>query len=96
MRGRLELIRRIKDGDFSAFEEWMSIHSTAIERFALQFGCSQKLAAKIAEETFKTVFRQQESIEFGDPTNSILYEITLDKLRDITIETHRTGRDFCV
>ena len=63
-----------------AFEKWMDIYSGDIERFAIQYGCASKQAADVAEETFRKLHNQLDSIGNEESLVCILYKNALKSL----------------
>ncbi len=77
-----KLIQKIKEGDFTAFEEWMGNYYRNLERFAFQNGCSQKQAAEIVEDTFREIFKDPNNFD-GQMRN--MYKIVLDKIAHLQL-----------
>jgi DNA-directed RNA polymerase specialized sigma24 family protein len=72
-----ELIQKVRAGDIESFEKWMDSYSGDIERFAVQYGCSLKQAGEVAEETFRTLHNQLDSIGNEESIVYALYKNTL-------------------
>jgi len=89
-----ELIQKVKAGEIKAFEKWMDIYSEAIERFAIQYGCSLKQAGEVAEETFRILRGQLDSMGDEDSLVYTLYSNALQILEYIQIATRPTETIF--
>lgn len=72
-----ELIQKVRAGEMDAFEKWMDIYSRDIEHFAIQYGCVLKQAADVAEETFRNLRNQLNSIDNGESLVCALYKNAL-------------------
>lgn len=75
-----ELVQKVRAGEKDAFEKWMDIYSGDIERFAIQYGCAFKQAADIAEETFRKLHNQVDSIGNEQALVCTLYKNTLKSI----------------
>lgn len=75
-----EWMKRLKVGEKDAFEKWMDIYSGDIERFAIQYGCASKQAADVAEETFRKLHNQLDTIGNEESLVCILYKNSLKSL----------------
>lgn len=75
-----ELMQKVRAGEKDAFEKWMGIYSGDIERFAIQYGCASKQAADVAEETFRKLYNQLDSIGNEESLVSTLYKNALNSL----------------
>jgi len=72
-----ELMQKVRAGDKDAFEKWMDIYSGDIERFAIQYGCVLEQAADIAEETFRTLHNELNTIGNEESLICTLYKNAL-------------------
>ena len=70
----------MKAGEKNAFEKWMDIYSGDIERFVVQYGCSLKQAADVAEGTFRNLHNQLDSIGNEESLVCTLYKNALKSL----------------
>jgi len=75
-----ELMQKVRAGEKDAFNKWMDIYSGDIERFAIQYGCTLKQAADVAEETFRNLHRQLDSISNEESLVCTLYKKALKSL----------------
>ena len=78
--GDFELLQQMKTGDSTAFKQWMNKHAENIERFAIQFGCTQKQAGTVAEATFRTLYHNIKLFNDDDSMSTRLYQIALEQL----------------
>ena len=72
-----ELMQKVRAGEKDAFEKWMDIYSGDIERFAIQYGCVLEQAADVAEETFRNLHNQLDSIGNEESLVCTLYKNAL-------------------
>lgn len=89
-----ELIQKVKAGEIKAFEKWMDPHSEAIERFAIQYGCSLKQAGEVAEQTFRSFRERLDSMGEEDSLVYTLYSNALQVLENIQIVNPSTETIF--
>ena len=75
-----ELIRNVKNGDFSNFSEWIDMHSGKIVRFAFQYGLSLEEANEVTLNTYITLRNNLSSLDEDTPLLLTLYKILLEKL----------------
>lgn len=75
-----ELMQKVRAGEKDAFEKWMDIYSGDIERFVIQYGCTLKQAADLAEETFRNLHSQLDSISNEESLVCTLYKKALKSL----------------
>ncbi|MBO0589637.1 hypothetical protein [Sporosarcina sp. E16_8] len=75
-----ELVQKVRAGEREAFEKWMDIYSGDVERFAIQYGCAPKQAADVAEETFRKLHIQLDSIGNEESLVCMLYKHALKSL----------------
>ncbi|QNK89212.1 hypothetical protein H7992_05765 [Sporosarcina sp. resist] len=75
-----ELMQKVRAGEKDAFEKWMDIYSGDIERFVIQYGCTLKQAADLAEETFRNLHNQLDSISNEESLVCTLYKKALKSL----------------
>lgn len=75
-----ELMQKVRAGEKDAFEKWMDIYSGDIERFVIQYGCTLKQAADLAEETFRKLHSQLDSISNEESLVCTLYKKALKSL----------------
>ena len=57
-----EVIRKAKEGDFTALQEWTDIHYKKIERFAFQYGLSLESAVQVTLDTFVSFRKKLENM----------------------------------
>ena len=74
-----EMIQIAKDGDLTALEQWMSIHSRKIEQFSFQYGVSLAKAYEVTLETFIELHRETISND-RVPLNLDIYKSIIEKL----------------
>ena len=89
-----ELIQKVRAGEREAFEKWIDIYSGDIERFAVQYGCSLKQAGEVAEETFRNLHNQLDSIGNEESLVCALYKNALKSLAYVQQAIHRMKRYF--
>src|SRR4051812_36188086 len=70
-------MQKVRAGEKDALEKWMDIYSGDIERFAIQYGCVLIQAADVAEETFRSLHNQLDSIGSGESLVCALYKNAL-------------------
>lgn len=75
-----ELMQKVRAGEKDAFEKWMDIYSGDIERFVIQYGCTLKQAADLAEETFRNLHNQLDSISNEESLVCTVYKKALKSL----------------
>jgi RNA polymerase sigma-70 factor, ECF subfamily len=77
----LELIKRAKQGDLSAYSKLITIYSPVVERFAYQMGNHIDDIPDISQEVFIRVYRFIDGFTHAKFT-TWLYKITLNVSRD--------------
>lgn len=73
-------VKKVKNGDFVAFAEWMDIYSCDIERFAFQYGYSPGQAGEVAEDTFREIVQLMKTHVNEDSVQLDLYKIAIKKI----------------
>ena len=78
-----DLIQKVRAGEIEAFEKWMDIYSVDIECFAVQYGCSLKQAGEVAEETFRNLHNQLDSLNNEESLVCALYINALTSVKHV-------------
>jgi len=75
----------IKQGDLSVIEEVLDRYAGSIERFAIQYGCTQEQAGDLTQETFRSLYSNLSHQTDVERIRITLYQIALEKLNRIQL-----------
>jgi RNA polymerase sigma-70 factor (ECF subfamily) len=97
-RDEIELFRKLKDDDLTAFNEIYLLYSKKVLNFAYSFSISVPDAEEIVQDTFLKLWQKRDYIDLGKSIGSLIFVIAknlvLNKIKHYSLDKEHLKKYF--